>query len=74
MTEILCQNIQKLYRVQPDESNRAEMESLSSAFGVMLHSTGVKSQLPSSPVLSRLREKVSASHSYNLTILASLEV
>ena len=66
MTELVCQNIQKLYTVQADESKRAEMESLSSAFGVMLHSAGVKSQHQSSPVLSRLREKVSASRSYNL--------
>ena len=64
MTLLLCENMDKLYKVQKDKSKKAELEELSRAFGLLLHSTGVKGQLTLNEAEPQICEQVSKVHAY----------
>ena len=49
----------ELYKVQKDKSKKAQLEELSHAFGLLLHSTGVKTQLTLNRAVPLICEKVS---------------
>ena len=59
---LLNDNIEELYKVQQDKDRRAGMEDLSHAYGLLLHSTGVKTLIKQSVAVPRICEMVSIHH------------
>ena len=59
MTCLLIDSMDELYKVQKDKSKKAELEDLSRAFGLLLHSTGVKAQLILNEAVPYICEEVS---------------
>ena len=56
---LLTDNMNELYKVQNDKTKKAELEEVSRAFGLLLHSTGVKTQLILNEAVPHICEEVS---------------
>ena len=59
MIERVCENIEQLFKVQPDdESRNFELEGLSYAFGLLLTHSGNNTRLTLSTEVPQIQQKV----------------
>ena len=68
--DILCKNIDELFKVQTDEHRFCDMEDLCHAFGLLLQTTGVKLMATKTEVLPDIVKqvglvKISRANSFN---------
>ena len=66
--EVVCSNIEELFKLQTDENRIEELEGLSHAFGLLLQTSGIRMMVTASEAVPLIRQKVGISY---MTLLYS---